>query len=83
MGLPNRSPLRVGQIIEITFPTFSPRITVRSERELTVEIIGGDNLGFSDTVEYEAIPLRDDLVLLSWREHIGSTIGTRPRFHFR
>jgi hypothetical protein len=74
MGLQTTSPLRVGQIIEITFPTFTPRITVHSKRELTVEIIGGDNVGFSDTVEYEAILLRDDLVLLSWREHIGSTI---------
>jgi hypothetical protein len=72
MGLQTTSPLRVGQIFEITFPTFTPRITVHSERELTVEIIGGDNLGFSGTVEYEAIPLRDDLVLLSWREHIGA-----------
>src|SRR5438270_12327535 len=66
--------LRVGQVLEISFPTFTPRITVRSERELTVEIVAGDNLGFSDTVEYEAVAVRDGLVVLSWREHIGSTI---------
>ena len=68
------SPLAVGQVLEITFATFTPRITIRSERELTVEIIAGDNMGFSDTVEYEAVAVRDGLVILSWQEHIGSTI---------
>jgi hypothetical protein len=67
-------PLRVGQVIEISFPTFTPRITVQSERELTVEILAGDNIGFSDAVGYEAVGVRDGLVILSWREHIGSTI---------
>src|SRR5438067_4429757 len=68
------SPLRSGQVLEIRFPTFKPRITIHSERELTVEIVAGDNVGFSDTVEYEAVAVRDGLVMLSWREHIGSTI---------
>src|SRR4051794_30619737 len=68
------SPLAVGQVLEITFATFTPRITIRSEPELTVEIIAGDNMGFSDTVEYEAVAVRDGLVILSWQEHIGSTI---------
>jgi hypothetical protein len=67
-------PLRAGQVLEIHFPTFTPRITIRSERELTVEITAGDNAGFSDTVDYEAVAVRADLVMLSWREHIGSTI---------
>src|SRR4051812_6467280 len=67
-------PLRVGQVLEISFPTFTPRITILSERELTVEIIAGDNAGFSDTVEYEAVAVRDRLLVLSWQEHIGSTI---------
>jgi hypothetical protein len=61
-------------VLEIGFPTFTPRITVHSERELTVEIVAGDSIGFSDTVEYEAVAVRDGLVMLSWREHIGSTI---------
>ena len=68
------SPLHVGQVLEIKFPTFTPRITFHSERKLTVEIIDGDNVGFSDTVEYEAIAVRNGLVMLSWQEHIGSTI---------
>lgn len=67
-------PLPVGQVLEIGFATFTPRITIHSERELTVEIIAGDNIGFSDTVEYEAVAVRDGLVILSWQEHIGSTI---------
>jgi hypothetical protein len=67
------SPLAVGLVLEITFPTFTPRITIHSERELTVEIIVGDP--FSDTVQYEAVAVRDDLVFLTWQEHIGSTIA--------
>src|SRR5262252_6166324 len=66
------SPLPVGQVFN--FAAFTPRITIHSERELTVEIIAGDNVGFSDTVEYEAVAVRDGLVILSWQEHIGSTI---------
>jgi hypothetical protein len=74
MSSPAISPLRAGQVLEIKFPPFTPRITFRSERELTVEIVEGDNVGFSDTVEYEAVAVRDGLVVLSWQEHIGSTI---------
>jgi hypothetical protein len=68
------SPLAVGQVFEITFPTFTARITIRSERKLTVDIVAGDGVGFSDTVAYEAITNRDDLIFLTWQEHIGSTI---------
>lgn len=68
------SPLHAGQVLEISFPTFTPRITVKSDRELTVEVIAGKYVGFSDTVDYEAITLRDELMFLSWREHNGSTI---------
>ena len=64
----------LGQVLEISFPRFTPRITFQSERELTVAIVAGDNAGFEDTVEYESLALRDDLILLSWQEHIGSTV---------
>jgi len=74
MALRPASALPVGQVLEINFATFTPRITIHSERQLTVEIIAGDNVGFSDTVEYESVAVRDDLVILSWQEHIGSTI---------
>jgi hypothetical protein len=64
----------VGQVLEISFATFTTRITIHSHRALTVEIIAGDNAGFSNTVAYEAVAVRDDLVIHSWQEHIGSTI---------
>ena len=68
-------PALVGQVLKISFGNFTPQITVRSERELTVEIIEGEgSVGFSDTVEYQAIAVRDDVIVLSWQEHIGSTI---------
>lgn len=74
MNSPVESPLGVGQVLEIRFPTFTARITIHSECKLTVEVISGDNAGFADTVEYEAVAVRDRLVILSWREEIGSTI---------
>ena len=74
MAAQSKSSLPVGRVFEIGFATFTPRITIGSDRELTVEIITGDNIGFSDTVAYEAVAVRDGLVLLSWQEHIGSTI---------
>ena len=51
------SPFRGGQVLEFKLPTFTPRITFDSERELTVEIVAGDNTGFFDTVEYEAVTM--------------------------
>jgi hypothetical protein len=74
MNWTSTSPLPIGQVIEISFATFTPRITIRSERELTVEVVAGAYLGFSDTVQYQAVAIRDDLVLLSWQEHNGSTV---------
>ena len=69
------APALVGLVLTIRFGNFTPQITVHSERELTVEIIEGEgSVGFSDTVEYQAIAVRDDLIVLSWQEHIGSTI---------
>jgi hypothetical protein len=68
------SPLHVGQILEIAFSAFTSRITIRSEDELTVEIVAGDGIGFSDTIAFQAVAIRDALVILSWQEHIGSTI---------
>jgi molybdenum cofactor biosynthesis MoaF-like protein len=52
-------------------PTRKPGLEVQST---VVRLVAGDNAGFSDTVEYEAVVIRDGLALLSWREHIGSTI---------
>jgi molybdenum cofactor biosynthesis MoaF-like protein len=65
---------RAGDVLQITFPAFTPRTTFHSDQELTVEIVAGDNAGFTDTVQYEADTVREGLVVLSWQEHIGSTI---------
>jgi hypothetical protein len=70
------SPLDVGRVLELHFASFTSRITIRSERELTVDIVAGDNVGFSDTTDYEAVTVRDGLVMLSWKEHNGSTIAS-------
>ena len=59
MAAQSKSLLPVGRVFEIGFATFTPRITVCSDHELTVEIIAGDNIGFSDTVAYEAVVVRD------------------------
>jgi hypothetical protein len=74
MTSPLAAPLRVGQVFELVFPSFTSHITIRSESELTVEIVAGDNLGFSDTTTYETVAIRSALVLLSWQEHNGSSI---------
>jgi len=59
-------------VLKISFGTFTPQITIHSERELTVEIISGDgSVGFSDTVEYQAVAIRDGLVVLSWQFGLG------------
>ena len=57
------SNLRVDQTLEIAFPSFTPRITFNSARELTVEILSGENAGFSDSVEYEAMRLSGQITI--------------------
>lgn len=71
---PSTSLISAGQVMEIRFDKFTARITIRSEHELTVDVVVGDKVKFSDTVDYEAVTIRDGLVILSWQEHIGSTI---------
>lgn len=76
-----KSSLPAGRALEISFPTFTPRITFCSERELTVEIVAGDGIGFADKVEYETVVFRDGLAILSRQEHVGK--HDRPRARFR
>ena len=40
------APLSAGQVLEIRFPTFTPRVTIHSAREFTVETIEGDDVSF-------------------------------------
>ncbi len=60
--------------IEIDLRKFTVRLTFHAARQLTVTVLEGDNAGFTDTVDYEAVPVRAEVVALSWRERIGSTI---------
>jgi hypothetical protein len=66
--------LRADHVIEIAFPRFTARMTFHAAQQLTIAVIKGDNAGFTDTIEYEAVIVCDEVVALSWQEHIGSTI---------
>jgi hypothetical protein len=77
MALQTTSPLRIGQVFEISFPTFTPRITIHSERKLSVEIVAGGGAGFSDTVDYQAVAVREGLVFSHGRNTSGARSCTR------
>lgn len=68
------SPFQPNQTLHVTFPSFSVSIVFHAGTRLTVTVLEGKNAGFTDTVEYEVTAVRDGIVLLSWRERIGSTI---------
>jgi hypothetical protein len=63
-----------GESLRIEYAEFTPLITFHEGSKLTVRIVAGLNAGFADTVAYEAVAVREGLVVLSWREHIGSTV---------
>jgi hypothetical protein len=60
--------------LRITFEPFKVRIVFHEGRRLTITVTEGDNAGFTDTVDYRAVLLRDGITVLSWQEHIGSAI---------
>jgi len=64
----------VNSELRIAFPPFKVHIAFHDGRRLTVKVVEGENAGFSDTVDYQAIMVREGIVILSWQEHIGSTI---------
>jgi hypothetical protein len=68
------SEFSVGRTLEIEFPDFKPRITFEPDQRLTVQVVAGDNAGFSETVKYEAVWFSDSILVLSWCERIGSTV---------
>jgi hypothetical protein len=75
------SPLPPGHVLKINFATFTPRVTIRSESEPTVEIIADGNLGFSDTVEYGAVAVRDDVAVLTGVAWPSLTQAGGPSVH--
>jgi MoaF-like len=60
--------------LRIAFVPFKVHISFHEWQRLTVNVVEGVNAGFADTVDYQAILVREDIVVLSWQEHIGSTI---------
>ena len=63
-----------GRALMFTFDAFTARVTFGADRTLSLEVIEGENNGFTDDVRYEVHAVRDDVVVLSWQEHIGSTV---------
>lgn len=63
-----------GRAITFNFDEFSAHVELRAENTLSLEIVDGDNKGFTDDVPYEAHAVRDDVVVLSWQEHIGTGV---------
>lgn len=68
------SEFNAGRTLEIEFPNFKPCITFEPDQRLTVQVVAGDNAGFSETVKYEAVWFGDSILVLSWRERLGSTV---------
>ena len=63
-----------GASLEIEFDAFVARLEIRSCNQVHLEIVGGDNEGFVDDFLYELHWVRDDVAVLSFQEHIGTTV---------
>ncbi len=63
-----------GGTLVIRFPTFTPRITFHAHHQLTVEILDGEDAGFRETLPYQAVLPRANLVVLSWQDRRGSSV---------
>lgn len=57
-----------------TFDDFTARVAFRSDHTLSLEIVDGESAGFTDEVCYQEHAVRDDVVVLSWQEHVGSAV---------
>jgi hypothetical protein len=60
--------------LQIAFAPFKVKISFHDGRRLTVNVVEGENAGSADTVSYQAIMVREEIVALSWQEPIGTTI---------
>lgn len=63
-----------GRTITFSFDQFSAHVQLRADNTLSLEIVEGENTGFTDEVPYQAHAVRDDVVVLSWQEHIGTSV---------
>jgi hypothetical protein len=66
--------LPVGHVFEIAFDAFQPRLTILSDNQLRIEILGGMSAGMVEVVDYTASNLRPGLFVISWQEESRMTI---------
>ncbi len=64
----------VGRTLTFTFDQFTAQVFLQTDDMLSVKIVAGDNTGFSDDARYEVHAVRQDIVVLSWQENIGTTV---------
>jgi hypothetical protein len=63
-----------GDVVEIAFDDFIAGLTFRDGNRLKLEVTGGPSDGFTDEPEYELFAIGDRVLLLAWRERIGSVV---------
>jgi hypothetical protein len=63
-----------GDVVEIIFDGFTARLTFGEARRLKLEVIGGPDDGFTEDPEFALSAVGDRVLLLSWRERIGSVV---------
>jgi hypothetical protein len=66
--------IRPGRSLEFEFADFTAKVSFKPEQRLKLEIVVGANKGFKDLVAYEVRQMRDEVVVLSWQEQIGTTV---------
>ena len=76
----NATPLGIGVPLHLWSGGLRGRSPGRNRRDAQTPPANADfrrwlrRAGFSHTVEYQAVAVREDLIMLSWQEHNGSTI---------
>jgi hypothetical protein len=64
----------LGRTLTFSFDQFTARVSLRADNTLSVEIVEGENNGFTDEARYEVHAVREDVTVLSWQENIGTTV---------
>ena len=60
--------------MEFAFAEFTARVAFQAGGKLNLSIVAGANKGFNDFVSYEPRQLSEHVAILSWHEHIGTTV---------
>lgn len=64
----------VGLVIDVSYPIFAVRLSIRSETELQFEIKDGP-LARSEVVEIQVVRLGNGVFAVSWQEASGATVA--------